>query len=146
MIFEEKKDDFLITTDKNKLSLKAIHAYLSRSYWSENIPIDRVEKAIQNSLCFGLFHQKDQIGFARLITDYTSFAYLADVYVLEEFRGKGLSKWLMTCIKKQPNLQNLRRWMLATKDAHSLYEKFGFTSLKNPNTFMELHQADVYKK
>lgn len=123
----------------------AIHSYLSRSYWAKNVPHSIVNTAIENSLCFGVFHNGLQVGFARLITDSATFAYLADVYILEEHRGKGLSKKLIKTIINHPQLQGLRRMVLATYDAHTLYEKFGFKQLANPQTFMELWDPDVYK-
>ncbi len=137
--------DYIISSDKKKMDVDAIHAYLSRSYWAKNVPLSIVNTAIENSLCFGVFHNDSQVGFARLITDYATFAYLADVYILEEHRGKGISKNLMDVIINHPKLQGLRRMVLATSDAHSLYEKFGFKALANPQTFMELWDPDVYK-
>ena len=134
-----------ISSDKNLMDIDAIHAYLSRSYWAENIPYDIVKKALENSLCFGVFYNSSQVGFARLITDFTTFAYLADVYILEDHRGKGLSKKLMATIVAHPQLQGLRRMVLATADAHGLYEKFGFKGLANAQTFMEIWDPDVYK-
>ncbi len=100
IIREFSKDNFLISTDPKKLQLKVIHNFLSNSYWSKNIPFEIVQKSVENSFCFGIYKGEDQIGFARLITDYTTFAYLADVFILEEFRGKGLSKWLMEVMIK----------------------------------------------
>jgi GNAT superfamily N-acetyltransferase len=137
--------EYDICSDKSAMDVDAIHAYLSRSYWAENVPHQTVQKAIDNSLCFGVFHKQSQVGFARLITDTATFAYLADVYILEEHRGKGLSKKLMKTIISHPQLQGLRRMVLATYDAHTLYEKFGFKALANPQTFMELWTPDVYK-
>jgi GNAT superfamily N-acetyltransferase len=133
------------SSDTKDMDVGAIHSYLSRSYWAENVPYDVVSKAIENSMCFGVFYKKTQIGFARLITDSATFAYLADVYILEEHRGKGLSKQLMEIIIKHPQLQGLRRMVLATSDAHTLYEKFGFKQLIKPETFMELWKPDIYK-
>jgi len=137
---------YKISSETSDMDISAIHQYISRSYWASNIPISTMKKAIENSLCFGVFTDSgEQIAFARLITDSATFAYLADVYVLEEHRGKGISKWLMDYIVKHPELQGLRRMALATSDAHGLYEQFGFTPLKSPDTFMELHQPNVYK-
>lgn len=125
--YEVKKDDFLISTDKTLLDIGVIHSYLSKeSYWAMNIPREVVEKSVAHSLCFGVYHDGKQIGFARLITDQATFAYLADVFILEDHRGKGLSKWLMHSIHVHPELQGLRRWVLGTKDAHGLYEQFGW--------------------
>lgn len=140
---------YSITTDKNKLDIDAIHQYLSRSYWAENVPKEVVLKAVENSLCFGVLlcdekGNENQVGFARLITDKATFAYLADVYILEEHRGKGLSKRLMSTIIEHPQLQGLRRMMLATRDAHSLYEQYGFTPLTDPTMFMQLWTPDIY--
>ncbi|MEW6992660.1 GNAT family N-acetyltransferase [Colwelliaceae bacterium MEBiC 14330] len=140
------RQDYELSSDKSLMDINAIHCYLSRSYWAENVPYDIVKKAINNSLCFGVFYKKSQIGFARLITDSATFAYLADVYILEEHRGKGLSKKLMATIINHPQLQGLRRMVLATHDAHTLYEKFGFKQLTKPETFMELWQPDIYKE
>ena len=141
--------DYKITTDKNEMSIDAIHDYLSRSYWAENVPKSVVAKAIKNSLCFAVLAKSEngneqQVGFARLITDTATFAYLADVYILAEHRGNGLSKRLMTAIIEHPELQGLRRIMLATKDAHGLYEQFGFTALNDEKMFMHLWTPDVY--
>jgi GNAT superfamily N-acetyltransferase len=143
---EYRKDEFLITTNKSKLNLDAIYGYLSQSYWAKGIPRDVVVRSIQNSLCFGIFSGADQIGFARVITDCATYAYLADVFVLEQYRGRGLSKWLMECIVAHPQLQGLRRWTLATRDAHRLYAKFGFKPLAKPDNFMELHDPEVYSR
>ncbi|SDO73358.1 Acetyltransferase (GNAT) family protein [Rhodoferax sp. OV413] len=131
---------YRISTDPQQLDLAAVHAYLAQSYWSPGVARERVERAAANSLCFGLFHGAQQVGFARVVTDKTTFAYLADVYILEAYRGQGLSKWLMQTILAHPDLQGLRRFMLATRDAHSLYAQFGFTALANPGRLMEMHR------
>lgn len=142
---EFQNGNFLISTDKTKLQLPVIHAFLSQeSYWAKNIPLEVLHKAIANSLCFGVYDEEKQIGFARVITDCATFAYLADVFILEEYRGRGLSKWLLSCIVAHPELHGLRRWLLATLDAHGLYEQFGFRALKKPERFMELHNPEVY--
>lgn len=142
---EWRKDDFHITTAFDRLNLDVIHGYLAReSYWASGIPRATVEKSMQNSLCFGLFHGKTQIGFARVISDYATFAYLADVFVLPKYRGQGLAKWLMECIMAHPELRGLRRWLLVTRDAHGLYQKSGFTPLAHPERLMEIHSAGVY--
>lgn len=139
LLHEFQKAAFIISTDKSKLNIELIHDYLSKhSYWAPNIPREIVERSIQNSLCFGLYHRNDQIGFARVTTDFATFGYLADVFILEDYRGRGLSKWLMECIfEKTPELQGFRRWSLATADAHGLYEQFGFTALARPERMME---------
>ncbi|MGN8039611.1 GNAT family N-acetyltransferase [Chitinophaga sp. 22321] len=139
--------EYLVTADKSRLDLHAIHDYLAReSYWAQNIPLSIVEKSIAGSLCFGVFHNKQQIGFARLITDSATFAYLADVYILESHRGKGLSKLLMRTVLAHPGVQGLRRMLLVTADAHGLYRQFGFTDVPNPEKFMQLHNPDPYTK
>jgi GNAT superfamily N-acetyltransferase len=131
---------YTITTDRNCLDLVAIHAFLTRSYWSPGVSIEIVERSIQNSLPFGLFHGAEQVGFGRVVTDKATFAYLADVYILETHRGQGLSKWLIEVIKGHEELQNLRRFLLATRDAHGLYKQFGFQELANPERMMEIRQ------
>jgi len=143
---EYKKENYLVSTDKSKLNIIIIHSYLSRSYWSENIPQETVKKAIENSLCFGVYNNNIQIGFARVISDYTTFAYLADVFILEKERGKGLSKFLMECILKHKQLQGLRNFCLMTKDAHSLYARYGFKNIPQPENFMANKIENPYKK
>ena len=145
---------FKITDNKDDMDIDAIHEYLSRSYWAKNVPKSVVTKAVENSLCFAVLAvntndsntNEKQVGFARLITDYATFAYLADVYILEEYRGKGLSKKMMQEIIEHPQLQGLRRMMLATKDAHGLYEQYGFTALTDQKMFMQLWTPDVYSQ
>jgi GNAT superfamily N-acetyltransferase len=139
-------EEFTVSDDPGRLDVAVIHAYLRRSYWAENIPLEVVERAIRGALCFGLFHGGEQIGFARVITDRATFAYLADVFVLEEWRGRGLSKFLMRCIRAHADLQGLRRWMLATADAHGLYTQFGFSALRQPERLMEIVDRDVYRR
>ena len=137
---------YRISHHKPDMDIEVIHGYLSRSYWANNIPLSTVQKALDNSLCFGVFTDAgQQVGFARMITDLATFAYLADVFILEDHRGKGLSKWLMEVIFQHPDLTGLRRIALATSDAHGLYQQFGFTPLASPQSFMERHQADVYQ-
>ncbi len=146
--YEVKNGEYLVSTDPSLLHVDVIHKYLSEeSYWAQNIPGDVVKRSISNSLCFGLYEKDKQIGFARLVTDKATFAYLADVFILEEFRGKGLAKWLMEAIHAHPELQGLRRWMLGTRDAHSLYEQFGWTVLDEDTRkrFMQRHFKDVYQ-
>jgi GNAT superfamily N-acetyltransferase len=142
---EERRDNFLISTDPSRLDVRAIHAYLDRSYWAAGIPMDVLERAIRGSLCFGLYDGDRQIGFARTVTDRATFAYLADVYVLESYRGQGLAKWMMHVIMAHPDLQGLRRFALATKDAHGLYAQFGFAPLARPDRQMEIARPDVYR-
>jgi GNAT superfamily N-acetyltransferase len=145
IIYEEEKDGFLISTDRSKLDLTVIHNYLcNESYWARHITFDIVQRSIENSFCFGIYKENQLIGFARLITDYTSFAYLADVFVLTEYRGKGLSKWLMAFMLANPEMQGLRRWLLTTKDAHGLYEQFGFIVHDKPERVM--YTNNDYKK
>jgi GNAT superfamily N-acetyltransferase len=139
MVYEEEQGEFLISTDKSKLDAELIHNYLSKeSYWAKNVPLEIVQRGIKGSICFGIYHQQKQIGFARVISDGAVFAWLADVFVLKEFQGKGLSKWMMKFILSHPDLQGLRRWMLGTKDAHGLYAQFGFKALDNPGRIMGL--------
>ena len=138
---------YSISSNPKEMDLSVIHGYLSSSYWAKGIPLQVMEKAVNNSLCFGVFtNTGEQVGFARMITDYATSAYLADVFVLEKHRGKGISKWLVKTIIEYPDLQGLRRMLLATSDAHGLYQQFGFTPLNSPELFMELHQPDVYLK
>ena len=137
--------DYEISTDKSRLDLAVIHRFLSEeSYWAKGIPRETVEKAIAGSLCFGLYQGKALVGFARVTTDTATFAYLADVFVLPEHRGAGLSKRLMQFIMDYPDLQGLRRILLATRDAHGLYAGFGFKPLDAPDNFMQFHRPDVY--
>jgi GNAT superfamily N-acetyltransferase len=134
------------TFDKARFDVEAIHRFLTQSYWSPGIPRAVVERAISNSLCLGVLLEGEQIAFARVITDKATFAYLADVYVLPEHRGKGLSLRLMEQIMEHPDLQGLRRMLLATRDAHTLYEKFGFKPLSAPQSVMELHRPNIYSR
>lgn len=138
--------EFSINTDKTKLDYGIIHHFLRESYWAEGIPLETVKKGIENSLSFGVYHQGRQIGFARVITDYATYAYLGDVFILANYRGRGLSKWLVEVITGHPELQGLRRWMLATRDAHGLYVQFGFKGLKAPDRWMEKHNPDVVRR
>jgi GNAT superfamily N-acetyltransferase len=142
---EWQNGEFSISTDRNRLQIDAIHKFLAEeSYWAQERTPEQTKKAIENSLPFGIYKDGNQIGFARVVTDYATFAYIGDVFILEEFRGKGLSKWLLDIIVSHPELQNFRRWILATKDAHSLYEKFGFTKLKFPIRWMEKTAPKAY--
>ena len=135
-----------ISTEKSKLDVPLIHKYLSEdSYWAKKIPLSIVERAIENSLNFGVYDGEKQVGFARITTDYASFAYLADVFILPDYRGNGLSKQLVKYIVEYPALQGLRRWMLGTADAHELYRKYGFKELANPGRFMEIAYPSIYE-
>lgn|SRR5689334_5732489 len=130
---------YTISTDKRKLDLSRIHEFLSReSYWAQGRTIETVRRSIENSLPFGVYEGDRQIGFARVVTDYATFAWLADVFILPPWRGKGLSKWLVSTILDHPDLQGFRRWMLATSDAHELYRRFGFQEIPEPKRFMEI--------
>ena len=139
--------EYSITTDRSKLDIAAIHDFLSNhSGWGTNIPVETVQKSIAHSLNFGLFHFSAQIGFARVISDFATIAYLGDVYVLSEYQGRGLSKRLMDAVISHPELQGLRRWILLTSTADWLYEKYGFTKLPNPEMYMERFDPAVYTR
>jgi len=140
------KKNYTITTDKSKLDFSVIHTFLSTSYWAEEIPMEIVKKAVENSLCFGVYNNDKQVGFARVISDFSTFAYLADVFIVEQERGKGLSKWLMECILKHQELQGLRNFCLLTRDAHSLYAQYGFKNIPVPKNFMTIKVDGIYKK
>jgi ribosomal protein S18 acetylase RimI-like enzyme len=142
--FESRRDDYLISTDPSRLDVTAIHTYLTRSYWCPGIPRELVERSVRNSLCFGLYHIDAQVGLARVITDRATYAYLCDVYVLEEHRGHALAKWLMHTVLSHPSLQGLRRFMLATRDAHGLYQQFGFREVAEPQRHMERLTPNPY--
>ena len=139
------RDEFVISTDPASFDLSAIHAYLVRAYWSEGIPRETMERAIANSLCFALLQGKSQVGFARVVSDSATFAYLCDIYILEDYRGKDLGKWLMECVMNHSALQGLRRFILATRDAHGLYSQFGFRELSKPESMMEILRPDIYR-
>lgn len=143
-IYECRQGDFLISTDKARLDIAVIHGFLKTAYWATNISLPIVEKALENSVCFGLYHQRQQIGFARVITDYATFAYLDDVFVLEAHRGQGLGKWLLNCVRSHPQIVGLRRWVLLTRDAQELYRKFGFAEVPPPATAMLLPNFQAY--
>src|SRR5258708_21922770 len=146
---ELRRGDYFISTERSLLDLDVIHDFLSQWYWAEGIPRAVVARSLQHSLCFGLYGQPPgacakQVGFAGVISDFATFAYLGDVFILPEHRGRGLGKWLMESILQHPELQGLRRWSLVTRDAHRLYSEFGFQALKSPERHMEIHRPDVY--
>ena len=141
---EWTKGEFIVTCDPQRQDLGVIHGFLAQSYWAKGISRDTVARSLEGALGFTLLTQGRQIGFVRVISDRATFAYVADVFVLPEYRGQGWSKWLMQCVTSHPDLQGLRRWMLASSDAQGLYARYGFTPLKNPQVFMERHNPDVY--
>ena len=146
---ETTQNNFLISTDKSKLQIDVIHDYLSNhSYWAENIPLEIVERSIENSMAFGVYHQEvstlKQVGFCRVVSDLSTFAYLTDVFILEEYRGQGLSKFLVETVLKHPDLQGLRNWTLGTRDAHGLYAQYGFMPLDKPQNFMQIKVENPY--
>jgi GNAT superfamily N-acetyltransferase len=143
---EHRKDGFVISTDPERLVLDVVYGFLTGCYWAKGVPRDVVARSIENSLCFGIYADGNQVGFARVISDYATYAYIGDVFVLEACRGRGLAKWLMECILRHPRLQGLRRWSLVTGDAHGLYSQFGFTPLQAPERWMEIQRPDVYAK
>jgi GNAT superfamily N-acetyltransferase len=130
-------DDYTISTDKSKLNLHLIHKFLTTSYWAEGRSFEDVKKSIENSICYGIYDGNKQVGFARIITDYVVFAYLMDVFIIEEYRGKGLSKMLLNKILNDESLRHVKKWLLATKDAHTLYEQFGFRTITSTGKYME---------
>jgi len=159
-VVEQRRGEYVISTNPRRLDLDVIHGFLTNCYWAKGIPRDVVARSIEHSLCFGIYDEggeklprlakearrgAPQIGFARVISDFATFAYIGDVFVLESYRGRGLGKWMMECIMHHPALQGFRRWILATRDAHGLYSQFGFTQLKSPERYMELHQPSVYE-
>ena len=144
---EHRRGEFLISTDPARLDLDVIHNFLTNCYWARGIPREVVERSIEQALCFGIYDGSGaQVGFARVISDFATIAYVGDVFVLEPHRGRGLSKWLMECITQHPALQNLRRWILTTRDAHGLYAQFGFAPVKSPERYMERHDPNVYER
>ncbi|MET0281539.1 MAG: GNAT family N-acetyltransferase [Steroidobacteraceae bacterium] len=140
------RDGFTISTEPAAVDRAAVAAALAETYWARGIPAETVYRSIDGSLCFSLRDASRQVGFARVVTDGATVAYLGDVFVLPEFQGRGLGQWLVECVMAHPQLQGMRRWMLVTADAHSLYEKFGFKTLARPEFFMELHNPNVYRK
>ncbi|MGC1978121.1 MAG: GNAT family N-acetyltransferase [Candidatus Sulfotelmatobacter sp.] len=145
-VMEYRRGEFLISTSRERLSLDVVHGFLTNCYWAKGIPREVVARSIEHALCFGIYDGEGaQVGFARVISDFATIAYVGDVFVVETHRGRGLGKWLMQCIVQHPALQNLRRWILTTRDAHGLYSQFGFAPVKAPERFMELHQPNVYE-
>ncbi len=145
MVEQWRRDGYEISTDPARLDLPLIHGFLKTAYWSEEIPRETLERAIDGSLNFGLYGPEGQLGYARIVTDRATFAWLCDVFVLESVRGRGLGRWLVACIMEHPALQGLRRWMLATADAHELYREFGFEVPAEPERLMAKQVRDIYK-
>jgi GNAT superfamily N-acetyltransferase len=144
---EWRRGEYSISTDRARLELETIHDYLSKeSYWAKGRSMETISRSIENSLAFGVYNGAEQVGFARVITDYATFAWLADVFILDSARGQGLGKWLVEVILVHPELQGFRRWILATKDAHELYRRFGFVELKRPERWMERHDPQTQEK
>jgi GNAT superfamily N-acetyltransferase len=137
MIHSWQRDNYLISTDKALLNLEAIHELLGTSYWAAERPLALTRRSIEHSLAFGVYDGERQIGFARLVTDYTTFAYLADVMIADSYRGQGLGKWLVEAMLSHPEVQGVRRWLLITRDAHGLYSQFGFVGLDEPERYMQ---------
>ena len=143
---EWQRGEYVVSTDPARLDIESVHRFLSdEAYWSPGVPEDVVRRAIAGSIVFGLYRGSEQVGLARVVSDRATFAWLCDVYVLKEHRGHGLGKWLMECVKAHPDLQGLRHWLLATRDAHGLYKQFGFEPV-DPERFMEIRDPDVYKR
>jgi GNAT superfamily N-acetyltransferase len=143
-LLEYNRGDYVVSTDSSRLDLRSIHKFLAQeAYWSRGIKFEVFLKSVENSLCFGLYHRETQIGFARIISDFATFAYLADVFVVQGYRRHGLGKWLIECIIDHPALKGLRRWMLVTRDAHGLYQQFGFQGINRPEFFMEASGKDL---
>ena len=145
-IINVSRGDYLITSDRTKVDLQVVHHYLCyESYWTQGVPFERVQMAAEHSLNFSLFYRDEQVGYARVITDYCQIAYLGDVFILETHRGQGLGKWLIETVHQHPNLQDLRNWLLGTLDAHGLYRQFGWISPPEPQRWMIRPNRDVYK-
>jgi len=138
--------DYEVSTDPARIDAVIVHEFLTNSYWAKGIPLETVQQSIENSISFGVYHGQQLVGFARIISDLATFAYLGDVFILPSHRGRGLSRWLMECILSHPDLEGPRRWMLATQDAHGLYAKFGFAPLKSPGSWMEKHWPEIYAR
>src|SRR5580698_3755082 len=146
-VMEWRRGECLVSTSRERLDVDVVHSFLTSCYWAKGIPRKVVERSIEHALCFGVYDGSGaQVGFARVISDFATIAYVGDVFVLESHRGRGLSKWLMECITQHPALQNLRRWILTTRDAHGLYAQFGFAPVKSPERYMERHDAQGYER
>lgn len=146
-IVEHRRGEFLISTDAARLDLDVIYDFLTNCYWARGVPREVVARSIEHALCFGIYDGGGgQVGFARVISDFATIAYVGDVFVLESHRGRGLGKWLMECITQYPALQNLRRWILTTRDAHGLYAQVGFMPVKSSERYMERHDPNVYER
>jgi GNAT superfamily N-acetyltransferase len=143
---EVRRDGFTVSDDPARLDRASIHAFLTESYWAKGIPREVVDRSIDGSLPFGVYDGDAQVGFARVITDSATYAYVADVFVLESHRGRGLALWLMETIRAHPRLQGIRRWNLVTRDAHALYRRVGFRDVENPSRWMEIVDRDVYSR
>jgi GNAT superfamily N-acetyltransferase len=146
MTSEWTREGFTISTDPARIDLDVVHGFLTTCYWAEGIPRELVARSIEHSLCFGIYHEGRQVGFARVITDRATFGYLGDVFVLEAFRGRGLARWLIEVIHAHPELQGFRRWVLLTRDAHALYARAGYTPLAAPDRYMERWVKNVYRR
>ncbi len=143
---ESTRDTLLFSDDKVRLDVRKVHAWLESSYWARGIPLETMERAIAGSDCFGVYENGSQIAFARLITDRTTFAYLCDVFVDQAHRGHGIGRWMMECIQSSSRYQGLRRWMLATHDAHDLYRQLGWEPLDDPSRFMQKFDPEIYSR
>jgi len=141
-----RRGAYFLSTDRSLLDVELIHNFLSeQSYWAPGIPREIVERSLANSLCFGLFHESEQVGFARFVTDRATFAWLGDVFVIDAHRGQGLGKWMVETLLTHPDVQGLRRILLGTRDAHDLYARYGFTPLSDPSRFLEIHRPNLYQ-
>jgi len=143
---EWRRGEWLVSDDRARLDLAAVHAFISGTYWAAGIPAATLEKAIGHSLCFGLYRDARQGGFARVVTDRATFGYLCDVFVSPEHRGAGLGEWLVQCVLEHPDLAGLRRLCLMTRDAHALYRRFGFRAMPDAGRYLEIHRPDVYAR
>jgi GNAT superfamily N-acetyltransferase len=146
VVFQRERGGFVVSTDRRRFDLNVIHDFLTNCYWAKGISRETVARSIEHALCFGVYDGSGaQVGFARVVSDFATVAYLGDVFVVETHRGRGLSKFMMESIMQHPALQGLRRWILLTRDAHGLYKQFGFTPLASADRYMELHRPEVYE-